>query len=228
MEAVNLTASPRTALGKKVRALRRSGIIPLHVYGLAADPLSLQAPLVDLRVALKAAGYTTPITVKVPGGEESATLVREIARHPVTGDILHVDFLRVSRDVAVEVDVPIVLVNTEDAPGTRGGAGVVTQGLYEVTVLALPFDVPSEIEVDCSVLVDLDAVIRVEDLKLPPGVEHAGATDAQVAWIQPPRVSEEPTVAAEEAEEEAEAAEAEEEEPTEGEGESEESSEDES
>ena len=188
-ESITLTAAPRSITGKRVRALRAVGTVPIHMYGLKKDSLALQAELTNLRTALRAAGFTTPVTVKVADGEETVTLVREIQRHAVSGDIQHVDFMRVDVQQEIEAPVPIVLIGQEEAPGTAGGAGVVTQGEYEITVRALPFDVPSEIVVDCSILETLDQFITSGDLKLPPGVELAGADDIHIAWIQPPRVT---------------------------------------
>ncbi len=198
MDPVTLSASPRTALGKKNRALRRDGQVPVHLYGLTAAPESLQASLGDVRTVLRNAGYTSPVVITV-NGQETVALVRSIARHPVTSDLQHVDLLRVDREKPVVVPVPVKLINASSAPGTRGGAGAVTQGLYTATVSAKPFDVPTEIVVDCMVLVAFDSVIKVSDLKLPAGVTVAGNLNAQVVWIQAPRVTkvETPVAAAE-------------------------------
>ncbi len=221
---ISITVQPRTTFGKKNKALRRSGMIPVHVYGQDQDPLSLQVDLSTLRVTLREAGATTPVRVKVDGGEEAVTLVREIRVHPVSNDILHVDFMRVNIAEEVEAEVPLTTINEEEAPGTRGGAGVVTQAVYEITVSALPFDIPSEIIVDCIVLEDLESDIKVGDLVLPPGVTLVSDPEARVAWIQPPRVLEEPEeVEGEEGEEGEEGAEGEEGE-GDGDGDSEEDS----
>lgn len=200
MDAVTLKVETRTALGKKNRALRRQGITPVHMYGLKEESLALQADELELRNALKVAGRTTPITLSL-NGKDTVTIVRDIARHAVYGDIQHVDFLRVDVQQEVESPVPVVLINQDDAPGTAGGAGVVTQGAFEITVRALPFDMPNEIEVDCSVLDSLEAAILSGDLKLPSGVTLASSEEDRIAWIQPPRVSEEPTLGATEGEE---------------------------
>ena len=99
--AITLNVDFRTALGKKNRALRRQGITPVHMYGLNEDSESLQANDRELISALRAAGRTTPVTLKVAGGKDTVTIVREIARHAVSGDVQHVDFQRV--DVQQEV-----------------------------------------------------------------------------------------------------------------------------
>ena len=100
--------------------------------------------------------------------------------------------MRVDENKAIEVEVPVVLIG--EAPGTRGGAGAVTQAIYSLSVLSKPFTVPSEIQADISVLVDLETNIKRGDLVLPDGVELVGDPDIPVAWIQPPRVQEEVAV----------------------------------
>ncbi|MBM3956419.1 MAG: 50S ribosomal protein L25 [Gemmatimonadetes bacterium] len=189
MERVTLNASFRTALGKKVRSLRRRGIMPIHVYGLGGDPLALQAPSDQVHAALVAAGHTTPVTIRVEGADgEEVTLVRDVAHHVVTGALQHVDFLRVDPDKPVEVSVPVELRG--EAPGVRGGAGFVTQGLHEIHVLAKPFEVPSEIVVDVSALVSLDSEIRVGDLVLPGATRALTDASTLVVWIHASRAAE--------------------------------------
>lgn len=190
-DTISLSVQPRSTFGKKNKALRRLGLVPVHVYGQDKEPLSLQVENLVLRSTLRQAGATTPVTIQVDGGEETVTLVREIAVHPVSGNLLHVDFMRVNIAQEVQAEVPLRLINDEDAPGTRGGAGVVTQGTYEISVNALPFDIPSEIEVDCSVLIDLETDIKASELTLPNGVTLLSDADTRIAWIQPPRVVEE-------------------------------------
>ncbi|HIF71839.1 MAG TPA: 50S ribosomal protein L25 [Dehalococcoidia bacterium] len=189
MDSVSLNADPRTALGKKNRALRRQGITPIHMYGLNLDSESLQADESELRSVLRAAGRTTPVTLKVSGGIETVTIIREIARHAVSGVVQHVDFQRVDVQQEVETPVPVSLTGQEEAPGTAGGAGVVTQGAFEIMVRAKPFDVPNEIIIDCSGMMEIDSAILAGEVKLPAGVTLAGPEDDRICWIQPPRVT---------------------------------------
>ena len=206
-DAITLSVDFRTALGKKTRALRRQGITPVHMYGLNLDSESLQANGRELLSVLRAAGRTTPVTLKVSDGTETVTIVREIARHAVSGEIQHVDFQRVDIQQEVETPVPVSLTGQEEAPGTAGGAGVVTQGAFEILVRAKPFDVPNEIIVDCSGLVEIDSAILAGEMKLPSGVTLAGPADDRIAWIQPPRVSADDDAAAAAEDEEGEAGE---------------------
>lgn len=183
-----LKADPRTAMGKKNRALRASGIIPIHVYGLDDAPQSLQAEGRRLISVVREAGRTSPVIVETNDGSTNVTLVREIATHPVSGDVLHVDFLRVDPEQTVEAPVPVVLFNQDIAPGTRGGAGFVTQGVYEVILSARPGNIPQSLEADCIVLETFDDAILASDLALPEGATLAGDSEERIAWIQPPRV----------------------------------------
>ena len=212
-----LDADPRVAMGKKNRALRRNGIVPIHVYGLDESPRALQAQASPLVSTIRSAGRTTPVTVKVSDGTESVTLIRDVAVHPVSGEPLHVDFLRVDVTQTVVAPVPVELINQDNAPGTLGGAGVVTQGLYEVMLEARPGDMPSSVIADCTVLTSLDVAIHSSDLELGQGVSIAGDPDERVAWIQPPRVSGDIDEGEEEAEAESEASE-EGDQPTENQG----------
>ena len=109
-----LNVENRNTFGKKNRSLRRNGITPVHVYGLKSDSLSLQAKEKDLISVLKSAGRTTPVNVKNKDGEEIITIVREIDRHAVSGNIQHVDFLRVDINEEVESPVPIILINQDN------------------------------------------------------------------------------------------------------------------
>ncbi len=186
-----LHAETRTAMGKKNRALRAQGIIPIHVYGLDDGPSSLQANQRHLINIVKEAGRTSLVTVESDGGTQDVTLVRDVTTHPVSGNLLHVDFLRVDPEQAVEAPVPVILVRQDEAPGIRGGAGFVTQGIYEVVLSARPDNIPHELEADCSVLEDFSSAVLASDLPLPEGATLASDPDDRIAWVQPPRVIEE-------------------------------------
>ena len=206
MDPISLETKTRTTFGKKLRSLRKDGTLPLHVYGPGMESISLQSETNKVIKVLQEAGRTNPVKIIEESGTEHTTLVRNVDQHPATGELQHVDFMRVDENKAIEVEVPVVLIG--EAPGIRGGAGTVTQAIYSLSVLSKPFSVPSEIQADVSVLVDLEASIRRGDLELPDGVELVGDPEISVAWIQPPRVQEEITPAeGEEGEEGAEGAE---------------------
>ena len=191
MNPIILNTEKREIYGKKLRSLRKKGILPIHVYGPGMESLALQSDTNNVLKVIQEAGRTNPVKI-IDSDKEHTTLVRNVDQHPATGALQHVDFMRVDENKAIEVEVPVVLIG--EAPGTRGGAGAVTQAIYSLSVLSNPFTVPSEIQADISVLVDLETNIKRGDLVLPDGVELVGDPDIPVAWIQPPRVQEEVAV----------------------------------
>ena len=191
----------RTEGTRASRRLRREGRIPAVVYGLDNDPVSVSVAWPDLRQALNTdAGLNVLITLDIEG-ERQLSVVKDLQRHPVRRDVIHVDFLRVTTDQEIEVDVPLVLVG-EALEVTRAN-GMVDQTLYTLTVSAKPGDVPDEIEVDISELTLGDS-IKVGDVTLPPGVVTSTDLDDSVATSLVTRSTREAMAAAEAASAEAE------------------------
>lgn len=190
MNPIILNTEKREIYGKKLRTLRKKGILPIHVYGPGMESVALQSETTNVLKVLQEAGRTNPVKI-IDSKNEHTTLVRHVDQHPATGELQHVDFMRVDENKAIEVEVPVVLIG--EAPGIRGGAGTVTQAIYSLSVLSKPFTVPSQIEADISVLTNLEINIKRGDLILPDGVELVGDPEIPVAWIQPPRVQEEVT-----------------------------------
>jgi large subunit ribosomal protein L25 len=198
-EAVKLELIPRTILGKKVKQLRRAGIVPVHLYGPDVKPRSLQCEQRELLRALAKSGGTTPIVVAVQGErDEQLTFAREIQWHPIRGDILHVDFLAVKATERVSAQVPINLIG--ESPGAKEAGGATIQQLYELTVEALPLEIPNEVVIDLEELTDPDGVIRAGDITLPSNVDMLTDPEDVVVRIEVTRAVEE-EVAEEEAEE---------------------------
>ncbi len=181
-EAIRLEVQPREILGKKVKQLRRQGIVPVHLYGpgLAARPLQCEQKL--LLRTLAQAGSANPITLAVQGeGGERLTFAREIQWNPVRSELLHVDFLAVSVTDRVAAQVPVNLVG--ESPGARATGGSVAQVLFMVEVEALPLELPGEIEIDLVELVETNAVVRAGDLPLPANVTLLTDPEATVARV---------------------------------------------
>jgi large subunit ribosomal protein L25 len=190
-DQVTLAVRARPGNGKgEARSLRRQGRVPAIAYGsgLAATPLSVDAR--ELYHALHTDAGTNAIIQVEIDGEQHLTLAREIARHPVRREILHVDFVAVSRDVKVTVDVAIHLVG--EAPGAEEG-GVVDQIRFTVPIEVLPLEVPESIELDVSDM-QIGDVKRVEDLTAPQGVEILEDPEATIVTVTVPAAEEpEPT-----------------------------------
>jgi large subunit ribosomal protein L25 len=164
---VTLQAQPRPGSGKGVsRKLRAAGKVPGVLYGRGVDPVPLAVDRLALgRVFKTDAGRNVLIDLEIEG-DSHLTMARELQRDPVKGAILHVDFLKIARDVAIEVDVPIHIEG--DSPGVKEG-GVVEHHLWTVRVSCLPTSVPDRIVADISRMVIGD-MLRVSDLVVDEGV----------------------------------------------------------
>ncbi len=157
----------RTDGTRPSRRLRREGKIPAIVYGLDADPVAVAVDWPALRLALTTdAGLNALITLQIDG-EEHLSVIKDLQRHPVRRDVIHVDFLRVRADQEIEVDVPISLEG-EALEVTRAD-GMVDQIMYSLTISVKPTDVPEKVSVDISTL-EIGGSIKVSDINLPAGV----------------------------------------------------------
>jgi len=210
MADVRLDAQVRTLLGKKAKRLRRQGIVPANIYGGGLEAsIPVQIDVHALRDILIAAGTSTIVDVQVrsaSGGEEGRThpvLVEHVARHPASGQVLHVDLHQVNLDKPARAAVPVTLVG--EAPAVKEG-GVLFHPLDLIEVEALPRALPHAIEVDISGLSAVDQQITIADLRLPPGVTVEA--DPETVVVQIVASSMEREVEAEQAEAAAEAAEA--------------------
>jgi large subunit ribosomal protein L25 len=200
VSSYQLRAEPRSIVGKKVKTLRRQGLVPANIYGHAAST-AIQVPARDVENTIHRAGRTQLIDLAI-GGETTTVLVKDWQRHPYKGEILHVDFYRVAMTETLRMDVP--LRTTGEAPAVKSANGLPFQSLSSISVECLPGDIPEAIEVDLSGLEEIDAAIYVRDLTAPAGVTILTDGDEMVVKIMAPTVEEEP--AAEEAVAEGEAA----------------------
>ena len=188
-QAIQLDLEVRVILGKKVKTLRKAGIIPVHLYGPGVDDKALQCDQSTLIRALSQAGGTTPIIINVPDEvTDQLVFAREIQWEPVRGNILHVDLLAVRTDQRVTAQVPISL--TGDSPGAREAGGTVILQLREVSVEAMPLEIPNEIIVDLAQLTDPNGAIRAGDLELGNNITLTTDIEEVVARIEVARAIE--------------------------------------
>ncbi len=173
-ETIVLEVTRRDVQGKQVRHLRAEGIVPGVIYGPTFESLPVQVEWLKLRPVLRAAGGSHLIQVTVEG-ETHNTLVREVQRDPIRGEVLHIDFYRVRMDVAIRTEVPVSFVGS-DAAITKNG-GVVTLEMTTVEVECLPGNLPAQIEVDLSLLKVVGDSLLVRDLPQLPGVTYMDSVD---------------------------------------------------
>ena len=186
---VELKVSPREVLGKKVKRLRREGVIPANVYGHGLESVAIQVPKDDLVHLLHSAGRNEIVYLRLDGEEPRPVFLRQIQRNPVTDAILHVEFYQISLKEKVRMEVPLALVGSAPAEQTHGGT--LLHSLDRITVEGLPTEIPSAIEVDVSGLEEIDATIYVRELSVPGEVTVLTDPEQVVAKIAPPQVEKE-------------------------------------
>ena len=213
---LSVTLQRRTATGRGNGRLRRQGLVPGVVFGKGTDSVPVQLDAKELETLYRTAGRTSIVKVRIEGdgdgqgaktprGAKSA-MIRTLQRHPLTHRPLHVDFFVVDLTHEMQVDVPLVFAG--EPPAVELTGGTLLTNLDHLKVRALPADLPQQIEVDVSTLLDLDAAIHVRDIAVDTGTVHVlNDPEELVAKVLPPRVEEEPEVPA--AEEEAEGVEGE-------------------
>lgn len=179
MEEIIIEAKKRAAIGKRVKVLRRQGKLPAIIYGGRIDPMPIE---IDGRKAAKVLAQTSAsklITIRVDQ-EDHKVLVRDIQYDVIYRNPIHVDFIQVEMDTAIRTFVPLDLVG--EAPAVKNLNGVLTHGLMEIEVEALPMDLPDHIKVDLEVLKEIDSVITVGDIYLGKGVKVL--TDPEEVIVQ--------------------------------------------
>jgi large subunit ribosomal protein L25 len=210
-ERTKLVVAHREKLGSaESRRLRRQGLVPGVLYG-NGEPVAISITERELRRALTgSAGLHAILDVEIDGkGSTHSSILKEYQVDPVRGGVTHVDLQEVRLDQAIHASVSVQLLGGEDAPGVREG-GVLSQPLREVTVEALPLEVPERLEVNVSEM-ELGGTLRVSDLVAPEGVTLLDDPEMVVATVTAPTKVVEPEPTEEElAAAEAEAAEGEE------------------
>ncbi len=200
MQTVELGIKVRNKIGgRHSNRLRRQGVVPAVVYGHGMEPLSVQVDARSLKQALNTkAGENVIVRLNAEGVtlKESTCLIKQIQHDPVTEHIQHVDFTVVSLTEKIEVEVPVVVKNAEEAAGVKAG-GVLDLVHHEVNVSCLPTQIPESITVDVKAL-QISQAIYVRDLSVPEGVEILMDAEDVIIALHPPR-EEEKAAAGEEA-----------------------------
>jgi large subunit ribosomal protein L25 len=200
MDRIELTATNRDVLGKKVKHLRRQGITPVHLFGHGIKSLALQCDNRELEGVLDQAGHTALISLKLDREKKHRTVVvREVDRDWQRGGLVHVDFYQVRMTEKIKLEVPVVLVG--EAPALKSKTNMLEHEMETLTVECFPGKIPASIEVDISSLTEFDQAIRIKDVVLDKDIAVLNEPDLVLAKIsrRPVEKVEEEIAGAEEA-----------------------------
>jgi large subunit ribosomal protein L25 len=192
-----LKAAPRTEFGSRTsRRLRREGIVPGVVYSGGSDARPFQVAERDVRHVL--AEGAALFDLEIEGGKAVPVVVKEQQQHPVRGSLQHIDLQEVRLDEEIQAEVAVELEGADTAPGVKGG-GVLEHVTREVTVEALPAEIPDQIVADVSAM-EINDTLQLSALTVPEGVTLVAddPDEVTIATLSPPRVEEEPEPAVEE------------------------------
>ena len=163
MEQIPLVAQKRTILGRKVKTLRREGLIPAHVFGHKVPTVHVQVAKNEFAKVLEKAGETGIVDLAVDS-QKRPVLIRNVQIHPVTDELLHIDFYQVNLTEKVKVNVPLEVIGESPAVGKK--IGLLLTPVTEVEIEALPADIPEIIQVDVTKLENVGDEIKIRDLPI--------------------------------------------------------------
>ena len=184
---MQLNASKREITGKASRRLRHDGRLPAVLYGQRAAATSIELDTSEFQRVYARSGRTQLIDLVVGGGRPHKVLIKEVQVSPRRNTLLHVDFHQVSLRERLQVDVPVTV--TGEAEPVRAGEADVLQVLHSIRVECVPTRIPETIEVDVSGLAEVDAAVRVSDIRLPDGVDAVADPDDVVVKLAGRRVA---------------------------------------
>lgn len=187
MEKIALQAKTRSIIGRQVKSLRRQGFVPAVVYGHNFKPLSIQVPVKNFERVYAEAGESTVVYLKV-NEQEHPTIIHDVVRDAVTDTYLHADFYKVRLDEKIHAKIPLNFIG--ESPAIKGLGGILVKNISEIEVEGFPQDLPHQIDVDISGLVEFKSQILVKDLAISNKLEVKAEPDSIVALIQEP-ISEE-------------------------------------
>jgi large subunit ribosomal protein L25 len=192
-----LKAAPRSEFGSRTsRRLRREGLVPGVVYSGGAEARPFQVAERDVRHVL--AEGAALFDLEIEGAKAVPVVVKEQQHHPVRGSLQHIDLQEVRLDEAIQAEVAVELEGADSAPGVKGG-GVLEHVTREVTVEALPTDIPDRLVADVSAM-EVNDTLQASALTMPEGVTLCldEPDEVTIATLSPPRVEEVPEPSVEE------------------------------
>jgi large subunit ribosomal protein L25 len=188
MEALELKAEARQAVGKQVKQLRRQGYVPAVVYGQNMESSPIQIEQKALQKVLTQAGTHQLIALQIGKKKAQMTLARDIQRDAIKRSYMHVDFYAVNMKEKVTASIPLVIEGISAA--VKDLNGILLQGLNEVEIECLPADLVAAIAVNIESLATFDDIITVADLTVPSTITILSDPESMVAKVEAPRTDE--------------------------------------
>lgn len=165
--SIELKAENRDQFGRELTALRAKGLIPAELYGHGLANAHLSIAKKDFVKVFKQAGESTMIDLLV-AGKKHPVMIHDVTVHPVSDEIMSIDFYQVRLDQKIQIKVPVSYVG--EAPAVKEKQGVLVKAMNEIKVEALPADIPHMIEVNLALLTDIGVDLHISDLKLGANV----------------------------------------------------------
>jgi large subunit ribosomal protein L25 len=189
-----------TGKGASRRLRRLAGEIPAIVYGGKKNPARIALIHKDVKKALENEAFYSHIIALDIDGKSEDVIVKDVQRHPAKAIVLHMDFLRVSKNTKLQTRVPLHFINEDICVGVKLGGGLIAHSMTELEIMCLPADLPEYLEVDMAD-VDLGQTLHISDIKLPKGVEsvalsHGGDHDLPIAAVNKSKAKDEDEEAA--------------------------------
>lgn len=161
MEKHSLKGEKRTVFGRKIKKLRKDGIIPANIFGKKLDSLAIQVDEKEFEKIFTEAGETGVVSLSV-AGKDHPVLISNLQRDPLTSKIFHIDFRQINLNEKVAAQVPVEMLG--ESPAVKQGLGTVVQYVNEIEIEALPADLPENFLVDISVLEAIDQAVKISDI----------------------------------------------------------------
>jgi len=185
---MNLEVQIRNEKGRRVKDLRRQGLIPAELYGKGIENMHLAVKSKDFKNVFKEAGESSIINIVIfdkNKKEEIPVLIHDIQKDYLTDDIIHIDFYRIRMDEKIRTHIPLEFIG--ESPAVKNYGGILNKSMLEIEIEVLPKDLPHNIPVDISQIKELDQSIYVKDLSIPKNVKILVDPETVIATVSLPK-----------------------------------------
>lgn len=171
----------RAVVGKKVKSLRKQGLVPAAMFGPKFPSQNVAVAEVEFTKLFAQVGSSKLVDIEMEDGSDEKVLIKEVQYNPVTDETLHINMYVIDRNTPISAEIPVVI--TGMSPAVDMGLGFLVESLDSVHIRCLPANLPAQFEVNVDSLVEVGNSIAVADLKLPEGVELDSSVDHTTAIV---------------------------------------------